>query len=99
MPPQPSRPSAPKVAMGLEASFSRAALLVFWCLVLWGTLIFGAILWSLLTRGWAASESTLHPHGWEGWANLLLAPFALFVWGIVFFVIAQRSGPKPQSER
>jgi hypothetical protein len=66
--------------------------------VLWGTLIFGAIGWSVLTRGWAASQATLHPHGWDSWANILLAPFALLVWGLVFLVLAVRSGP-PRPDR
>ena len=60
--------------------------------MLWGTLIAGAIAWGFVSGGWPGLQQVLHPHGWEGWCNVLLAPFALFVWGIVFVFLALGSG-------
>jgi hypothetical protein len=96
-----SRPQAQPLD-GLGTVVSRILLLVFWALVLWGTLVAGGILWNVLTLGWKASRGLLHPHGWEGWSNALLAPFALAVWGCVFLTMALREGSQvrgPGGER
>lgn len=78
--------------------FARPALLAFWALVLWGTLLLGAAVFDAPSEGARAVLARLvPPRGASLWAwlNPLTAVLALVVWALVvgaFF----RSRPRPK---
>ena len=63
---------------------ARWGMLTFWCLVLWGTLWDGSVLWRLATDGWSATaEAMLHAPpelATAVWGNLGCGLLAAFVW-------------------
>ena len=72
----------------------RPLLLVFWSLILWGTLILTALAWKAAAEGprVALDAAQAQADGW-GWVNLALAALALPVWiMIVGGVVGPRSG-------
>jgi hypothetical protein len=70
-------------------------MLVLWCSVFWGTLLFLVLLWHLVTRGFTGSVPLLRPRSWEGWVNLLLVPFSMSVWFAVAFLASLRPRKNP----
>ncbi len=79
--------------------FGRPALLAFWALVLWGSLLLGLALVEIPIDGVRAVLARLVPgHDASAWAwiNLLTAALALVVWLMAagLLVWSRRSGPK-----
>lgn len=64
----------------------RPLMLVFWCLVLWGAAILGALAWKALTDGpraaVAAAQAQVTGSVW-GWVNMGLASLSLLVFLLV----------------
>ena len=62
----------------------RFAMLVLWCLVLWGTLWDGHVLWALATRGASAATALVLQTPTEqaaaAWGNRGCGLLAVFVW-------------------
>jgi hypothetical protein len=66
------------------SGLARAALFVFWSLVLWGTVWDASVLWRLVTLGWSAAADVVvgAPSGEAAfaWANRGCGLLAVFVW-------------------
>ena len=76
------------------AAVVRPLLFVFWSLVLWGTFVAAALLWTALTGGPAAAMAAILNRELSpalGGANLGLAVLAVAVW-VVVVVLARRGG-------
>lgn len=75
----------------------RPLLLVFWSLVLWGTVILAALAWKAATAGpravLVAAQAQVTQAG--GWVNLALASLALLVWTLVAGGIVGRRDRAP----
>ncbi len=76
--------------------FGRPALLAFWALVLWGTLLLGAAVFDAPSEGaQAVLARFVPPRGASLWAwlNPLTALLALLVWALVAGAFFRSRGP------
>ncbi len=86
-------PQPPTHAVG------RLLMLVFWSLVVWGTVYGIALLPDLLARGPARLlRAVLGNDPWTGGLNVLLAATALCVWVLVGLAVWRRWAERRRSE-
>jgi hypothetical protein len=83
----------------VREAVGRPLLLVFWALILWGTIILGALAWKALTEGpraslRAAQAQVAGPSVW-GWVNVSLASLSLLVFLLIAGGVLGRRDRRP----
>jgi predicted neutral ceramidase superfamily lipid hydrolase len=101
VPREESPPPQPPEEHRLARYLGRPLLLVFWTLVVWGTVYAGLLVLAVLTEGpsRAVARATTGPDGVVGIVNITLAVVAVAVWVIVGLTVVRVRSAPPDGER